>query len=41
MQQGRRACGSERYFGLHTLGPGMQGRERHKRLLAAYDKLFA
>jgi ribosomal protein S12 methylthiotransferase accessory factor len=32
---------SERYFGLETLGPDMQGSAMHQTLLAAYDKLFA
>ena len=31
----------ERYFGLMTLGPDMQGSSMHQTLLAAYDKLFA
>jgi ribosomal protein S12 methylthiotransferase accessory factor len=31
----------ERYFGLMTLGPDMQGSAMHQTLLAAYDKLFA
>jgi len=30
----------ERYFGLDTLGPDMQGSAMHQTLLAAYDKLF-
>ena len=33
--------GSERFFGLETLGPDMQGSAMHQTLLAAYDKLFA
>ena len=33
--------GSERFFGLDTLGPDMQGSTMHQTLLAAYDKLFA
>jgi ribosomal protein S12 methylthiotransferase accessory factor len=32
---------SERFFGLVTLGPDMQGSAMHQTLLAAYDKLFA
>jgi ribosomal protein S12 methylthiotransferase accessory factor len=32
---------SERFFGLETLGPDMQGSAMHQTLLAAYDKLFA
>ncbi len=32
---------SERFFGLDTLGPDMQGSAMHQTLLAAYDKLFA
>ena len=32
---------SERFFGLETLGPDMQGSPMHQTLLAAYDKLFA
>jgi ribosomal protein S12 methylthiotransferase accessory factor len=32
---------SERFFGLETLGPDMQGSAMHQSLLAAYDKLFA
>lgn len=32
---------SERYFGLNTLGPDMEGSQMHQTLLAAYDKLFA
>jgi ribosomal protein S12 methylthiotransferase accessory factor len=32
--------GSERFFGLETLGPDMQGSAMHQTLLAAYDKLF-
>ncbi|PLC53764.1 30s ribosomal protein S12 methylthiotransferase accessory protein YcaO [Pollutimonas nitritireducens] len=32
---------SERYFGLDTLGPDMEGSAMHQTLLAAYDKLFA
>lgn len=31
---------SERFFGLDTLGPDMQGSPMHQTLLAAYDKLF-
>lgn len=31
---------SERFFGLDTLGPDMEGSEMHQTLLAAYDKLF-
>ena len=31
---------SERFFGLVTLGPDMQGSPMHQTLLAAYDKLF-
>jgi ribosomal protein S12 methylthiotransferase accessory factor len=31
---------SERFFGLDTLGPDMQGSAMHATLLAAYDKLF-
>ena len=31
---------SERFFGLITLGPDMQGSPMHQTLLAAYDKLF-
>ncbi len=30
----------ERFFGLETLGPDMQGSAMHGTLLAAYDKLF-
>ena len=33
--------GSERFFGLDTLGPDMEGSAMHQTLLAAYDKLFA
>ena len=33
--------GSERFFGLETLGTDMQGSAMHQTLLAAYDKLFA
>jgi len=33
--------GSERFFGLSTLGPDMEGSPMHQGLLAAYDKLFA
>ena len=33
--------GSERFFGLETLGADMQGSAMHQTLLAAYDKLFA
>jgi ribosomal protein S12 methylthiotransferase accessory factor len=32
---------SERFFGLDTLGPDMDGSPMHQTLLAAYDKLFA
>ena len=32
---------SERFFGLHALGPDMEGSAMHQTLLAAYDKLFA
>ena len=32
---------SERFFGLVTLGPDMEGSRMHQTLLAAYDKLFA
>ena len=32
--------GSERFFGLMTLGPDMEGSAMHQTLLAAYDKLF-
>jgi ribosomal protein S12 methylthiotransferase accessory factor len=32
---------SERFFGLHNLGPDMEGSAMHQTLLAAYDKLFA
>lgn len=32
---------SERFFGLPTLGPDMQGSAMHQTLLTAYDKLFA
>ena len=31
----------ERYFGLCTLGPDMEGSAMHQTLLAAYEKLFA
>ena len=31
---------SERFFGLDTLGPDMEGSAMHQTLLAAYDKLF-
>ena len=31
----------ERFFGLETLGPDMEGSAMHQTLLAAYDKLFA
>ena len=31
---------SERFFGLETLGPDMEGSPMHQTLLAAYDKLF-
>lgn len=30
----------EKFFGLNTLGPDMEGSEIHQKLLAAYDKLF-
>ena len=30
----------ERFFGLDTLGPNMEGSAMHQTLLAAYDKLF-
>jgi len=33
--------GSERFFGLETLGPNFEGSAMHQSLLAAYDKLFA
>lgn len=33
--------GSERSFGLDTLGPNLEGSAIHQTLLAAYDKLFA
>lgn len=33
--------GSERFFGLDTLGVDMEGSAMHQTLLAAYDKLFA
>ncbi|NRR29480.1 YcaO-like family protein [Oxalobacteraceae bacterium] len=33
--------GSERFFGLATLGPDFEGSAMHQTLLAAYDKLFA
>ena len=33
--------GAERFFGLETLGPDMEGSPMHQTLLAAYDKLFA
>ncbi|PHV08881.1 30s ribosomal protein S12 methylthiotransferase accessory protein YcaO [Janthinobacterium sp. BJB412] len=33
--------GSERFFGLDTLGPDFEGSAMHQTLLAAYDKLFA
>ena len=33
--------GSERFFGLETLGPNFEGSAMHQNLLAAYDKLFA
>ncbi|USX28457.1 30S ribosomal protein S12 methylthiotransferase accessory factor YcaO [Oxalobacteraceae bacterium OTU3CINTB1] len=33
--------GSERFFGLETLGPNFEGSALHQSLLAAYDKLFA
>ncbi len=32
---------SEKFFGLDTLGPNMEGSPMHQTLLAAYDKLFA
>lgn len=32
---------NERFFGLDTLGPDMQGSAMHRTLLEAYDKLFA
>lgn len=32
---------SEKFFGLETLGPDMEGSPMHQTLLAAYDKLFA
>ena len=32
--------GTERFFGLETLGVDMQGSAMHQTLLAAYDKLF-
>ncbi|HWW72707.1 MAG TPA: 30S ribosomal protein S12 methylthiotransferase accessory factor YcaO [Duganella sp.] len=32
--------GSERFFGLDTLGPNFEGSAMHQSLLAAYDKLF-
>ena len=31
---------SERFFGLESLGPDMEGSAMHQTLLAAYDKLF-
>ena len=31
---------SEKFFGLDTLGPNMEGSAMHQTLLAAYDKLF-
>jgi ribosomal protein S12 methylthiotransferase accessory factor len=31
---------SEKFFGLETLGPDMEGSPMHQTLLAAYDKLF-
>lgn len=31
----------ERFFGLETLGPDMEGSAMHRTLLEAYDKLFA
>lgn len=31
---------NERFFGLMTLGSGMEGSAMHRTLLAAYDKLF-
>ena len=31
---------SEKFFGLATLGPDMEGSKMHQTLLAAYDKLF-
>jgi ribosomal protein S12 methylthiotransferase accessory factor len=33
--------GSERFFGLETLGPDYEGSAMHQTLLKAYDKLFA
>ena len=33
--------GSERFFGLETLGPNFEGSPMHQSLLAAYDKLSA
>nr|WP_315219298.1 30S ribosomal protein S12 methylthiotransferase accessory factor YcaO [uncultured Duganella sp.] len=33
--------GSERFFGLETLGPNFEASAMHQSLLAAYDKLFA
>lgn len=33
--------GSERFFGLDTLGPNFEGSAMHQTLLQAYDKLFA
>ena len=33
--------GSERFFGLDTLGADFEGSAMHQTLLAAYDKLFA
>ena len=32
---------SEKFFGLETLGPDMEGSPMHRGLLEAYDKLFA
>ncbi|MES2072078.1 MAG: hypothetical protein V4488_17100 [Pseudomonadota bacterium] len=32
---------SERFYGLHKLGPNMESSEMLQNLLAAYDKLFA
>jgi len=33
--------GSERFFGLETLGPNFEGSPMHQSLLAAYDRLLA
>ncbi len=33
------SVGNERFFGLNTLGPNMEGRQMHTQILIAYDKV--